>query len=63
MGRSPKRDPYTFGTVDNNKDGKISPVELCVVIQDLTMEEFRSYDTNGDGFLDQKEFKRVRIRK
>lgn len=63
MGRSVKRDPYAFGTVDNNKDGKISPVELCAVVPDLTMEEFRTYDRSGDGSLDKAEFLNVRRRK
>jgi Ca2+-binding EF-hand superfamily protein len=63
LGRSIKRDPYAFSTVDNNKDGKISPVELCVIVQDLTMEEFRTHDRNGDGYLDKAEFSHIRQRR
>jgi hypothetical protein len=46
----------TFDDADANKDGKITPVELSAVIPDVTMEEFRKYDTNRDGSLDRAEF-------
>jgi hypothetical protein len=46
-----------FRDVDNNKDGKISPVELTVIFPDLTLQQFREYDKNGDGFLDEPEFR------
>ncbi len=46
-----------FRDVDNNKDGKISPIELSVVFPDLTMQKFKEYDKNGNGFLDESEFR------
>jgi hypothetical protein len=49
-----------FDEVDENKDGRISPVELTVIIPSLTREEFKQYDLNGDGYLDRKEFKAVK---
>lgn len=52
----------TFGEIDNNKDGKISPVELGTVLPSVTMEEFKKYDRNGDGGLDEKEYKAVKKR-
>jgi hypothetical protein len=45
-----------FRDVDNNSDGKISPVELCTVIPDLTVEKFKTYDRNGDGSLSPSEY-------
>ena len=45
-----------FRDVDNNGDGKISPVELCIVVPDLTIEKFRTYDRNGDGSLSSSEY-------
>ncbi len=45
-----------FSDVDENKDGKITPVELSVVVSDLTMERFKEYDKNGDGCLSQSEY-------
>ncbi len=50
----------SFAEVDNNKDGKISPVELGTVLPSVTMEQFKQYDRNGDGFLDANEYKAVR---
>jgi hypothetical protein len=50
----------SFAEVDNNKDGKISPVELGTVLPSVTMEKFKQYDRNGDGFLDANEYKAVR---
>lgn len=52
--------PTSFQDVDNNKDGKISPAELSVIIPDLTMEKFKEYDKNGDGYLDEAEFKAIK---
>jgi hypothetical protein len=46
-----------FWDVDNNKDGKISPVELTVLFPDLTLQQFREHDKNGDGFLNEQEFR------
>jgi hypothetical protein len=45
-----------FEDVDMKKDGKITPVELSIVIRDLTMEQFRKYDKKHRGYLDKKEF-------
>jgi hypothetical protein len=57
--RRTKTDGKSFADVDNNKDGKISPVELSVVIPNLTMEQFRQYDKNRDGHLDKAEFGQI----
>jgi Cu/Ag efflux protein CusF len=51
----------SFAEVDNNKDGKISPVELSVVIPNLTVEQFRQHDKNHDGHLDRAEFEQIKI--
>jgi hypothetical protein len=48
-----------FGDVDENKDGKITPVELSVVIGSLTMKQFKEYDKNGDGCLSESEYRAV----
>jgi hypothetical protein len=45
-----------FGDVDANRDGKITAVELSVVVQNITMDDFRKLDRNGDGFLNKAEF-------
>jgi hypothetical protein len=50
----------SFADVDNNKDGKISPVELGCVLPSVTMEDFKKYDRNSDGCLDANEYKSVR---
>ena len=50
----------SFFDVDENKDGKITPVELSVVVSDLTMEQFKAHDKNGDGCLNQSEYGTVR---
>ena len=49
-------DGESFENVDIKKDGKITPVELSIVIKDLTMEQFRKYDKKHRGYLDKKEF-------
>jgi hypothetical protein len=46
----------TFDDADVNKDGMVTPVELSVVIPDITMERFRHHDKNGSGRLDKSEF-------
>jgi hypothetical protein len=45
-----------FEDADVNKDGRITPVELSVVIPDITMDRFRRYDKDGNGYLDRSEF-------
>ena len=57
-----KVNTLAFKDVDNNKDGKISPVELCTVIPSLTMEDFKKYDRNSDGCLNEAEYRDVRKR-
>ncbi len=59
--RRAKIDGKSFSAVDNNKDGKISTIELCVVIPELTVEQFRQYDRNHDGYLDKAEFEQVKF--
>ena len=55
-----RRDPQARGTdfddVDANKDGKITPVELSVVIPDITLDWFQRHDANHDGYLNRAEF-------
>jgi len=50
------RYPKSFSNIDNNKDGKITPIELCVLVPDLTLQRFKEYDKNGDGCLNESEF-------
>ena len=50
----------SFADVDENKDGKITPVELSTVVKDVTMEQFKAYDTNGDGCLSESEYRAVK---
>jgi hypothetical protein len=45
-----------FDAVDLKKNGRITPVELSIVIKDLTMEQFRKYDKKHRGYLDREEF-------
>ncbi len=52
----PKTQGYSFRDIDNNKDGKITPVELSVIMPNITMEKFKEYDKNGDGYLDASEY-------
>lgn len=58
-----KRGGKDFRDVDNNQDGKIFPIELSVIIPDLTIKQFREYDKNGDGYLDESEYNAVIKRK
>ncbi|HEX2964743.1 MAG TPA: hypothetical protein VHO84_03110, partial [Syntrophorhabdaceae bacterium] len=51
----------TFSGIDNDKDGKLSPIELCVLKPDLTLEAFRQFDKNGDGFLNQLEYRSANL--
>ena len=60
--RRVKTDGLSFFDVDNNKDGHISPIELCVPFPNLTMEQFRQYDTNHDGRLDKAEFGQIKLK-
>lgn len=60
--RRQKSDGLSFSDVDNNKDGSISPIELCVIIPGLTMEQFKKYDTNRDGRLSKAEFEQIKLR-
>jgi hypothetical protein len=48
-----------FRDVDNNSDGKITPVELSAVIPDLTVQDFKKYDRNGDGCLNESEYNTI----
>jgi hypothetical protein len=46
----------SFEDVDENKDGAVSAAELSQIVPGLSMQQFRQYDTSGDGRLDRKEF-------
>ena len=61
IARRVKTDEREFSAVDNNKDGKISPIELCVVLPNMTMDQFRQYDKNRDGHLDRAEFSQIKL--
>lgn len=50
----------SFAEIDNNKDGKISPVELGAVMPSVTMETFKRYDRDSNGFLDTNEYRAVK---
>jgi hypothetical protein len=54
------KNPTTFKDIDNNKDGKITAIELCVMVPDLTIQKFKEYDKNGDGCLNEREFSTVK---
>ncbi len=45
-----------FEDVDANKDGRVTAVELSVIVTDITMDRFRQYDKDGDGCLSKTEF-------
>jgi len=46
-----------FKDVDANKDGKITLEELVIVFVNITPEQFKAFDKNSDGALDEKEYK------
>lgn len=48
-----------FHDVDNNDDGRISPVELSAIVHDITVEDFKKYDKNGDGCLSESEYNAI----
>jgi hypothetical protein len=52
--------PTSFKDIDNNKDGKITPIELCVLMPDLSLQKFKEYDKNSDGCLNESEFNAVK---
>jgi len=54
--RPKKGNGESFEDVDLKKDGKITPVELSIVIKDLTMDQFRGYDKKHRGYLNREEF-------
>ncbi|MBA4391749.1 MAG: hypothetical protein C0399_12550 [Syntrophus sp. (in: bacteria)] len=54
------KNPTSFQDIDNNKDGKITPIELCVMIPGLTIQQFKEYDKNGDGCLNESEFMAIK---
>jgi hypothetical protein len=54
--RQPNGGGGGFEDADVNKDGKITPVELSLLIHDITMERFKKYDKDGNGTLDRAEF-------
>jgi hypothetical protein len=54
--RQEKSDGQGFEDADVNKDGKVTPVELSVLIPDITMARFREYDTDRNGCLSLSEF-------
>jgi hypothetical protein len=58
-----KTHPTSFQDIDNDKDGKISPVELTALIPDLSIGKFKEYDKNGDGYLNESEFNAIKRRK
>ncbi len=46
-----------FKDIDSNKDGKITIEELVIVFVTVTPEQFKQFDKNNDGALDEKEYK------
>ena len=57
--RKPRGNKLGFEDGDINRDGKISPVELSVVIPDITMTRFREYDSDCNGYLGRAELLRA----
>jgi hypothetical protein len=49
-----------FRDVDNNNDGKITPVELSAVVPNLTVQDFKKYDRNNDGALNESEYNTIK---
>jgi hypothetical protein len=54
--REKNADTTGFCEADVNRDGRITPVGLSVVIKDVTMDEFRQYDKGHKGYLNKAEF-------
>ena len=54
--RQQKGNGQGFEDCDVNKDGKVTPVELSVVIPDVTMGQFKEYDADHNGCLNLAEF-------
>jgi hypothetical protein len=48
-----------FNDIDENKDGRVSAVELSAVVKDLSLKQFKEYDKDGDGCLSESEFRAV----
>jgi hypothetical protein len=48
-----------FRDVDNNNDGRITPVELSAVVPNLTVQDFKKYDRNSDGYLNEAEYNAI----
>jgi hypothetical protein len=46
-----------FADVDENKDGKITAVELSTVMPGITIDQFKQYDRNNDGCLSEPEYR------
>jgi hypothetical protein len=53
------KDLNIFENADENKDGRVTPVEVSAFMPDLTMEQFKQYDAKGDGYLDKTEFNQL----
>lgn len=49
-----------FKDIDANNDGNITIEELTIIFVNITPEEFKKYDKNNDGVLDEKEFKAIK---
>lgn len=56
----PAKKSKKFKDVDGNKDGKITIEELTVVFINITPDQFKAFDKNNDGALDENEFKAVK---
>ncbi len=46
----------SFTEVDVNADGMVTPDEMIAANPEMTEEEFRAADANGDGVLSQEEY-------